>query len=211
VLTTRILIVTRNRLYREGLANAFNAEPSLAVVGSLEEPSTADVLCLSPDIVLIDAESPRQVAFIAALARSSPHVRVVVLGISGDPDEVIGLVKAGIHGYVTASSSLAEMVATVEQVARGEMPCSSRVAARMATLIRMEPSRPQPDHVLARLTARELEVVALLNEGLSNKEIALRLEIDHRTVKNHARNIYGKLAVHSRGEAAAVMRRSVAN
>lgn len=205
---TRLLVIAANRLYREGLQRELESVPSLEVIGALAHPSVAEALRLDPDVILTDGCGPDDVLLISALGRPA-DVKVIALGLTGDDDEVLELVKAGIAGYVTQEASLDEMVQTVLQVARGEMPCSSKVAARMASHIRTHEALRAGERPLAGLTSRELEIVALLDEGLSNKEIALRLKIDHRTVKNHARSIYGKLAVHSRAEAAASMRRAM--
>jgi two-component system nitrate/nitrite response regulator NarL len=200
---TRLVIVAANRLFREGLARAFERTPSPAVAGTLAHPSVAEIIDLRPEIVLMDG-CPELVTAL----RGSPEIKVIVVGVAGDTEEILELIQAGIAGYVTATASLDEMVATVMRVADGELPCSPAVAAGMARQIRRDAHDRAGGHAIRRLTDREREVVRLFDEGLSNKEIAQHLRIDYRTVKNHARSVYAKLAVRSRGEAAAAVRRA---
>lgn len=198
MIATRLVIVTANRLYGEALASAFEGAPALEVVGAVARPAVEEIVRLRPGIVLADGRAVR------ALCRL-PELKVVAIGVPEDTRELLELIQAGIAGYVPETASLEELVDTVLRVADGELPCSPAVVAEMA---RHLSAHAPGDQAIRRLTQRELEVVGLLDEGLSNKEIAQRLRIDHRTVKNHARSVYAKLAVHSRGEAAAAVRRA---
>jgi DNA-binding NarL/FixJ family response regulator len=122
-------------------------------------------------------------------------------------DQVVACAEAGIAGYVDRDASLRDLVATVRSVARGELLCSPRIAARLMRRVAELADQPRPPQTPAHLTRREREVVALIDEGLSNKEIAQRLNIELPTVKHHVHNVIEKLGVRSRLQAAAHVRR----
>lgn len=197
------------RLYREGLAEVFGRTGRLLVVGAVADPLDAvGVLDNEPiDIVLLGLESAQSVAAAQTIACVHPQARLVALAVDERPEDVVPLAEVGICGYVHRDASLPDLVATVESVARGELPCSPSVAAglvrRLATLA-ARVGGPAPP---ASLTAREREVLALLREGLSNKEIGRRLCIELPTVKNHVHHVLEKLQVRRRAEAVAVVRR----
>src|SRR6266571_3842650 len=132
-----------------------------------------------------------------------PHARVVALGVIEDYDDVLGCAEAGVPGYVPREASIDDIVGVIESVHRGEAICSPRVAASLlAALAAGSVAGP----LRAHLTDREREVVHLIDDGLSNKEIARELGIEVATVKNHVHNILEKVQVHRRGEAAAQVR-----
>jgi DNA-binding NarL/FixJ family response regulator len=141
------------------------------------------------------------------LPRPPSGLRVVALGVTETEPEIIAFAEAGVSGYLTRDASIPELVATIEAVARNELICPPRITAalmhRVATLAVdrrvTTPSFP--------LSPRELEVVALIDAGLSNQEIAGKLYISLATVKNHVHNILEKLDVATRADAAAWLRR----
>jgi two-component system, NarL family, nitrate/nitrite response regulator NarL len=206
----RVAIVAGTRLYREGLEQILGREPRVEVTGSGATP--ADGLCLAAttEVVLLDlatVPSPAEVrAFVAAIA----PVRVVAFGIPDDEDAaILACAESGVVGYVVRGAGLSELIEGVESAMRDELVCSRRTAAtlmrRVATLAGERP----PDTAPGRLTSRENEIIALVDAGLSNKEIAGRLHIQAATVKNHLHNIFEKLEVHGRGEAVARLRAHV--
>ena len=159
------------------------------------------------DVVLYDLRCP------SGLRRPAPpgqraHVSVVALGLEESVEWVIACAEAGIAGYVTDSTSLDELVQRIEDAAHGDFHCPPHIAAsllhRLATI---GPLLGSPG-AASRLTSRELEVAALLQEGLSNKQIAHRLTIQLATVKNHVHSILEKLETPTRSDAAAVLRRT---
>jgi len=204
----RLVVCAEIRLYREGLSEALSGQPAIEVLGT---PRNCDELlaCLeavNPQVVVVDTAMTGWLSAARSLRSRSDPARVVALGVRGLPDEVITLAEAGIAGYVTCEDSFERLVEIVLAVARGEMPCSPRVSwhlmRRVASL-----AADAHDTPLARLTVREREILVLIEQGLPNKEIARRLSIQLATVKNHVRSILDKLEVHTRGEAAAVIRR----
>jgi two-component system nitrate/nitrite response regulator NarL len=205
---TRVLIASDIRLYREGLLASLVRAGSFEVVGVASD----QIECLSkvtadrPDVVLLDLAMADATQTVLEIVSSAPETRVVVLGVREVESEVIACAEAGVSGYVTREASLNELVEVVESVSHGEMLCSPRIAAllnrRVAAVAGARRGRPPAN----RLTSRETEVVDLIAEGLSNKQIARRLSIELATVKNHVHSILEKLEVERRTEVAARMR-----
>ncbi len=207
-MTTRVLVVADIRLYREGLAQILGREAELSVVGSAAglEDAVRGVRDLRPEVVLIDQAMPESLAAIRAIRVLAPNVRVVALAVPDTDQHLIACAEAGVVGYVTRAAGVADLITTIQSAARGELVCSPRVAAtllrRVTALAAGDRSREED----VRLTARELEILELLERGMSNKDIARHLGIEVATAKNHVHNILGKLQVHGRGQAAARIR-----
>ncbi len=204
---TRVLIAADIRLYREGLAQILSGHDNIGVVGATAsaQETLAAVPGTHPDVVLLDMAMPESLTVVRVLADAEPAVKVVALAVAESEQDVIACAEAGVAGYVLREGSLGDLLATVESVSRGEAICSPRMTAtllrRLALLAGGRPQTP--------LTARELEIVRLVDQGLSNKDIARRLCIEVATVKNHVHNVLEKLQVHRRGEAAARLRKLV--
>jgi DNA-binding NarL/FixJ family response regulator len=205
-----LFIVAGARIYREALAQA------LKQAGNLHVAATAAGLTQLGDgiamparaVLLIDGTCPGSAASLRAVLAAHPNVRAVVLGVTESEPEIIGWAEAGASGYVTREGSIDELVKAVEAVARDELTCPPRITAalmhRVAALATEQPLIIPPP---ARLSDRELEIVRLIDDGMSNQEIAHQLFITLATVKNHVHNILDKLGVHTRTEAAALVRR----
>ena len=206
---TRIMVVAEIRLYRDGLVDILGRQPRFKVVGAAEsgEAALAQVAELAPDVILVDQALPESAPTIRALLAILPSVKIMRLAVPESETEVIACAEAGISGYVRREASLEDLLAAVDSVVRGELLCSPRVAAslfrRLAWRVAPEPAEYRTE---IRLTLREVEIGRLIDQGLSNKEIAVRLGIEVATVKNHVHNLLEKLRVHRRGEAAARLR-----
>jgi DNA-binding NarL/FixJ family response regulator len=202
--TTRILIMGDIRLYREGLRDILGRHPGFAVVGTAADcdEGLASVRDLRPDVVLVDMAMPESIPAVREIAAADRSAKVVALAVPEVERDVIDCAEAGVAGYVTREGSLADVVAAIDSAARDEALCSPRMAATLLRRIAVLAAEhtPVPGAVLTR---RELEIVGLIDAGLSNKEIAQRLCIEVATVKNHVHNILEKLHVHRRAEAAA--------
>lgn len=157
-----------------------------------------------PDVALLDMRAPDSRDWARALARQSPEVKLVGLGLSETEDNVLAYAGAGFAGYVPREASLEDLVAVVQGIARGEVRYSRRIAT---TLLHRLANGSGAHGGPARLTPREVEIVRLIDEGLSNRDIGARLAIEVATVKNHVHHVLEKLQVHRRGEAAARLRR----
>ena len=202
---TRVVIVAEIRLYREGLADMLRGEPEIEVVAiaSGADEAVRALRDLAPDVVLIDMAIPDNVWLVRALVAAVAGTRVVALAVPDVEREVLACAEAGVAGYVTRDGSVEDVVAAVESAARGELLCSPRMAATLFQRVATLALERSPASIESRLTNRELEILDLIDQGLSNKEIARRLTIELSTVKNHVHNILEKLNVSRRSEAAA--------
>jgi len=198
----KVLIVTDVRLWQDGLAQVLGRRPNLRVIGAASTGIQAitESARLCPDIVLLDMAIPDAADTVQLLARVRPALGVVGLAVKESEDEVVRCLEAGIRGYVPRNGSIKDLIATIERVTRGEMICSPRVTAALAR--RVSTLGDAHGRQAAHLSYREQEVTTLIDQGLSNKQIAQRLQITLATVKNHIHNVLKKLRVHSRREAA---------
>jgi two-component system nitrate/nitrite response regulator NarL len=209
----RAVIVADVRFYRDGLAMALSHESTINVVGAAAtlEEALSLIALHDPDLALVDIAAAND-PLVDAVVRSNPAIRLVVLATEAD-EEVVSCAEAGFSGYLSRDASLEELVRTITKVADGEMPCSSRVAAKLAHRVATLSARQGPTSVRQAsnkpLTRREAEIMTLVDQGLSNKQIAASLCIEVATVKNHIHNILGKLQVQRRGEAAAYFREAL--
>jgi DNA-binding NarL/FixJ family response regulator len=163
---------------------------------------------LCPTVVLVDIGPPHGTAMIGVILEASPGSRVIALGMGESESEIIDCAEAGIAGYVAREGSISDLVAAIDSTIRGELPCSPRVAGTLLRRVATLAADRRPQRPGVRLSRRELEVVQLIDDGLSNKEIAQYLCIELATVKNHVHNVLEKLQVRRRSEAAAWMRRN---
>ena len=199
----RVFVVAAVRLYRDGLAATLARREGLEIVGTAGSwtEGAAEALALKPDVVLLDMALAEGASAIREIAHAADGIKVIALAVPENEREVIAYAEAGVSGYVARDESLDELVAAVESAARGQMTCSPRIAAALLRRVNVL-SNPSPAAAEGRLTRRETEIAGLLDEGLSNKEIAQRLCIELPTVKNHVHNILEKLEVRSRFEVA---------
>jgi two-component system, NarL family, nitrate/nitrite response regulator NarL len=206
----RVFILSDVRLYREGLKELLGRGNMEVVGAEAQRRLGVGRICeLSPDVALIDTAMPDALVAVRSIRATAPRVRIVALSVSESEPEIVACAEAGVSGYVTRDDSVADLVAALQSVERGEMLASPHLAAtllRRVTALAAERADGSP----ARLTQRELEIVQLIHDGLSNKEIARRLYIELPTVKNHVHNILKKLGVPGRAEAAARVMASAA-
>jgi two-component system nitrate/nitrite response regulator NarL len=204
----RLAIVAEVRLYRDGLRQVLGCCGDLEVVLTAVDsraalPRLADA---KPDVVLFDVRTAESHVGLRELAAARSSFRLVALGVADEDADIVMWAEAGVDGYVTSDNSVDDLIDVIVSVARDEMPCSPRAAAALLRHIAVLATE-RPDSV--ELTARELQIVRLIERGLSNKEIGRQLCIELATVKNHVHNILAKLEVGSRHEAVAHVRRSV--
>ena len=211
VLQPHIIIVSDTRLYREGLALSLARVDRVVVVGVADTVASA-LICIedkNPDVALVDFAMRDALELPHAIAAARMQVKVVAFSVADTEDEICECAEAGIAGYVARHGSREDLITAVENAVRGEVLCSPRVAASLFRRLaaRVQTTRQQPPE--APLTGREREIIALIDRGLSNKEIARQLKISLPTVKNHVHNILEKLQVRRRGVAAALLREAV--
>ena len=212
----RVLVIDDNRLVREGL-EALLAEQSNVTVVAVADDTTiglSRLLELKPNIVLVDAGMANgdSAGFVETMRKSAPEAKVIVMDLLPTPEDVIEFVQAGANGFVMKDASVEDLVSTIRSVARGADVVPPALTGTLLTHIAQEAAiRRLPGVAEAvRMTKREREIMNLIAEGLSNKEIAQRLSIATYTVKSHVHNILEKLALHSRLQIAAYTHRAPA-
>lgn len=197
----RLLIVDDHTVVREGMVALLGNKPDIEIVGLAADGGEAAELArtLQPDVVLLDLMMPRQdgLTTIPQLLRDRPETRILVLTSFGQDEQIFAAVKAGALGYLLKDSSAQELVRAIRDVARGELTLHPAIARRLLG----EVSRPAPAGG-ETLTDREVEVLRLLAQGLSNQAIAQKLTLSERTVGAHVSHILKKLHVASRTQAA---------
>lgn len=204
----RLIVVSEVRIFREGLEQAIEKRPGCRVVGavaSLEE-SLAETAAHQPDIVLMDSGLARRPGFVQKLTQTKPSTKVVAFAVNDAEDEILECAEAGAVGYVLQQASLDELIETLRAVMRGELPCAPHIAARafyrISRLASQVCAKAQP----IELPRRQAQILALIEQGLSNKDIARRLGIQTSTVKNHVHSILTRMGVARRAQAAARVR-----
>lgn len=208
-MSVRVLLVSDAPLYRDGVARTLAAAQDLDVIGTAANaPQALELVCLlEPDIVLLDMSTPHAFNVARQIAQSTQQTRVVALAIREEDSEVIACAEVGIAGYVSRTGSVCDAIEVISAVARGEARCSPRIVGSLLRRIAaLATERQGNGHASAGLTAREAEILALLQQGLSNKVISRRLGIELATVKNHVHSIFGKLGLTRRAEAAVLVR-----
>lgn len=200
----RILIADDHAIVREGLRFLLMTEPDMQLVGEAQDGEAAVRMFaqLRPDVTLLDLMMPRKdgVSAIGEIRQAHPQARILVLTSFADDEQVFPAVKAGALGYLLKDASPAELLRAIREVHRGESYLQPTIARRILRELRrpQEPQEPESEP----LSDREREVLNLLAEGLSNQDIARRLVISERTVRNHVGNILAKLHLANRTQAA---------
>jgi DNA-binding NarL/FixJ family response regulator len=207
----RIFILSDVRLYREGLAWSLSQRPDVEMVGAAapNAAALAQVASSAPTAVLLDFAMAEALEFPKELSRLIPGVKVIAFAASEVEDELIACAEAGIVGFVTRDASVDHLVDAIRNALRGEVICSARVSGLLFQRVAALSGATQAPSKMRPLTRRECEIAKLVNEGMSNKEIARSLRIASATVKNHVHNILEKLQVSRRGAAAAILRGAV--
>ena len=194
----KVLLVDDHALFREGVAEIFDAEEGMEVVGVAANGQEAVELTaeVKPDVVLMDVEMPLMGAeqAIRQILCTSPSSKILVLTMYDEPRLVRKLLMLGAHGYLVKNATREELVAAVRTVHRVEDRIVLSVSR--STAARLEGSEQSV------LSNRELEILLLIARAMSNSQIASRLHISEGTVKRHLTNIYAKLGVSSRADAA---------
>lgn len=204
----KVFVVARVRVYREGVERCLAEVPRIVVAGSAAAPAQArlSVPGTRPDVLLLDLGADAGQSFIREVRTTSPSTKVVGLGDGGAVADVIGFVESGMLGYLAADATLPELVTAIERASRGEATCPPHVTARLFDRLAGRAADRARVGPAARLTAREWEILRLIDRGLANKEIARALSISLSTVKNHVHHLLRKLQVDRRAEATEILR-----
>ncbi len=203
----RVIVADDHPLFREGVVRSLDAASDLEVVGQASDAAGALRLAqqLLPDVALLDVTMPGGgIRAASDISTAAPATKIVMLTVSEDEDDLLAAMKAGARGYSLKGVSAEELATVVRSVHAGDV----YVAPSLAWGVLREMSRPRVADPLAELTAREREVLELLGQGMSNQEIAHRLDLAEKTVKHYMTNILDKLQVRSRVEAALLAQRA---
>ena len=199
-MTTRVLIADDHSVVRQGLRMFLGSDPELVIVGEARDGAEAVRLArqLKPDVVLMDLLMPVMdgIAATAAICREAPDTEVVALTSVLEDAAVVDAVRAGAIGYLLKDTDAHELRRAIKAAAAGQVQLSPQAAARLLREVRTPEKSAEP------LTERETDVLRLLAQGKSNKEIAHALHIAEQTVKTHVSHLLDKLGVPSRTQAA---------
>ena len=204
--TITIHIFEDNRLVREALVAMLETLPEMRVVASAgaDQASLAET---KPDVLLLDAglSDDDSLRVVLAVANTMPSVKLVVMDLIPAHEDIIEFMNAGVSGFTLKDTSVDKFVATIRAVAGGAKVLPPRMVESLFSQIAAETAMRGEEHVIEdmRISRREREAVELIGEGLSNKEIAMRLNVSTHTVKSHVRNVMDKLALHTRLQIAA--------
>jgi DNA-binding NarL/FixJ family response regulator len=198
----KVLVVDDQNLFRSGLVKLLENDPRIQIVGQTYDGAEAVKLIqsLQPDVVLMDVRMPNMDGLEAAqrIRATYPKVRVLMLSGFGNESQVIHALNAGASGYVVKDSPLEAIVTSILAVVAGARVLSEAIADRVLSMIS---GGPPSKTMYDGLTQREVEILRLLATGVANKQVAFRLKISDKTVRNHISHIYEKLNIFDRSQA----------
>ena len=201
----RLLLLEDNRLLREGLTAMLNEQPDIEVVaafGNGKEAVLKGIQELKPQIILLDLglKGQNSLHLVELTKKESSEIKVIVMDLIPMPADMIAFVKAGVSGFILKDATFEDFVGTIRSVAAGASVLPPSLTSSLFSQIIEKVAGEGKVSLIesVRMTKREREVIELIAEGLSNKEIAQQLSIATYTVKSHVHNILEKLALHTR-------------
>lgn len=208
----RVFLVDDHEVVRRGLYDLLGAEPDIEVVG---EAGTADQAlargpALRPDVAVLDVRLPDGdgITVCRELRSHMPDLACLMLTSFDDDDALLDAILAGAAGYVLKQIKSSDLVSAVRTVASGQSMLDPATTGRLMHSLRGTPERPGEDEALGGLSPREREILALIGEGLTNRQIGERLYLSEKTVKNNISRLLGKLGVERRVQAAVIATQS---
>ncbi|MFD0367985.1 response regulator [Streptomyces sp. NPDC127114] len=206
---TRVFLVDDHEVVRRGIRDLINDEPDLEVVGeaSTAEQALARGPALRPDVAVLDVRLPDGdgISVCRELRSRMPELACLMLTSFDDEDALLDAIMAGAAGYVLKQIKGSDLVSAVRTVATGQSMLDPATTARLMHSLRdPEAAKPPEDERLTGLSERERSVLDLIGEGLTNRQIAKRLYLSEKTVKNHISRLLGKLGVERRVQAAVI-------
>jgi DNA-binding NarL/FixJ family response regulator len=207
-----VVLIEDNRLVREGMTAMLNQTTDFRVVAAGPSGDPALLRDIQPQVILLDVglwdDDSLRVA--ETVRRESPGSKVIIMDLLPIHEDIVEFVNAGVSGFILKDATFEDLVTTIRLVAEGAHVLPPEMTSSLFSQIAREAvdkGRTAAVIEAVRMTAREREVIDLIGEGLSNKEIASRLNIATHTVKSHVRNVMEKLALHSRLQIAAYAHR----
>ena len=206
----RVFLLSDVRLYREGLLLSLQRRDAFEVLGAdhLSDGIVAQIAALKPDAVILDMGARNGFGLARQLNSTVPATKIVAFAVNEIEHLVLACAEAGVAGYVAPDATEEDLENAVQFALRGELYCSAGIAGLLFRRIGVLAAKPVDFSATETLTVRERQILNLLSEGMSNKDIGRALRISNATVKNHVHNILDKLQVRRRGEAAAWARDS---
>ncbi|EFH84912.1 response regulator [Ktedonobacter racemifer] len=201
----RVLIADDHPLFRDGLRTLLQSRTETEVLGEAAtgEETIAKAATLQPDVILMDINMPGTNGIEATrrILHTSPHTGVLVVTMYEDDDSVFAAMRAGARGYLLKGADQDETMRAIQAVSRGEAIFSPVIAKRLIRYFTPTKASTTPPQAFPELTEREREILSLLAQGLNNAEIAQRLVLSLKTVRNHLSNVFNKLQVADRVQA----------
>jgi DNA-binding NarL/FixJ family response regulator len=206
----RVVVAAAIRLYREGLAMILGDVDGLDVVATAADPEETVTVARDahPDVILFDMSMHNGSEALPMVTTGSRPAVVVALAVPSGDVQRLECIEAGVAGFVSREATVAELVDAVQNAHRGEFRCSPQFAGTLVRHVSKLAATRSLDKRFELLTSREAVILDLIQEGLSNKEIARSLHSRVATVKNHVHNLLVKLEVHSRARAAVLARQN---
>lgn len=207
-----VALIEDNRLVREGITALLNQTADFKVVAAGPSGDPALLRDANPQVILLDVglwdDDSLRVA--ETVRKEYPDSRVIIMDLMPMHEDIVDFVNAGVSGFILKDATFEDLVKTIRSVAEGAHVLPPAMTSSLFSQIAKEAIERGRTEVMeaVRMTAREREVIDLIGEGLSNKEIAARLEIATHTVKSHVRNVMEKLALHTRLQIAAYAHRA---
>lgn len=205
----RILVLEDNRLLREGIVSMINAQEDMRVVSSPDSREKAELKIekAKPDIALIDLGllSKNSLLLVRTIKTKYPGLKIIVMDLLPLQEDIYEFVKAGASGFILKEAGVKEFLKTIRLVNKGQKILPSNLTGSLFSQIVTDAAKtPKVSGLVrsVRMTKRERQVIELISEGLSNKEIGWKLHLSPFTVKSHVHNILEKLAIHNRIEIA---------
>jgi DNA-binding NarL/FixJ family response regulator len=201
----RVLIADDHPLFRDGLRTLLQSGSDTEVVG---EAATGEEIItqagmLQPDVILMDINMPgiNGIEATRRILHTSPHISILIVTMYEDDDSVFAAMRAGARGYLLKGADQEETLRAIKAVSRGEAIFSPAIAKRLIRYFSPTRTAATPPQAFPELTEREREILTLLSQGHNNAEIAQRLVLSPKTVRNHLSNIFNKLQVADRAQA----------
>lgn len=216
-----VLIADDQTLMRHGLETMLSLEPGIEVVGTAENGKKALQLAQEkqPDVILMDVKMPVMdgIESLIQLKQTFPHIKVIILTMFDDEQHIIDALSHGADGFLLKEMSGNDLITSIKKVVKGEILLPTSVAAKIASMLSNNPhvytsdplNSPHFDVKGYAFSKREQEIISLMYQGYTNKQIAEKLFISEGTVKNYISNIYTKIGVNNRAKAILYFRKII--
>ncbi|HAX71028.1 MAG TPA: response regulator transcription factor [Anaerolineales bacterium] len=202
----KLIIVDDHKLFREGIKALLTVTDDIEIVGEAEDGATAlkKIRDLEPDVILMDINMPglNGIRVTEQILAQHPQTRIIMLTMLEDDASIFHAMRAGARGYLLKGAEPEEVLSVIRAVAEGQALFGPAIATRLIQYFKELSAKPAvSDSLFPELTDRELELLRLIAQGLNNQEIAHKLVISPKTVRNHITNIFSKLQVADRAQA----------